>query len=84
MGKNAPNPGWTNGTGSRLREEQPTAFELLVADLKLSEDEYAGSMAVQIWVKRNRNHRYVPEFLLHAFGLEVNVNATPRYEPVAK
>lgn len=84
MGKNAPNPGWTNGTGSRLREEQPTAFELLVAGLKLSEDEYAYSSQVEAWVRKNRNHRYVPEFLLVTFGLEVDVNVTPRYEPVGK
>ena len=45
-------------------------FEKLVARLGLAEQEFQSSSALKIWVHRNLNHRYVPEWLLKAWGME--------------
>jgi len=48
-----------------------TEFERTVSEFKLRPDEYATSTQLRLWVEQNRNSRYVPEYLLRAWKLEV-------------
>lgn len=52
--------------------EQVCAFDKLVEQLGLRPEQYAQSTALRAWVKTNRNRRYVPEWLLLAWGLDVD------------
>jgi len=52
-----------------------SAFEHLVAMLGLSPKEYGNSTVLRDWVRKNKDHRYVPSELLQAWGLGVNSGA---------
>lgn len=67
-----------------------TRFERKVKALGLTESEYVKSEALRAWVTKNRNLRYVPEDLLVAYDLTVDVGpeldynaATARYAHAA-
>jgi hypothetical protein len=49
-----------------------TEFEQEVARLGLSKVEYADSAELRRWCERNFNRCYVPEWLLHEWGMEVD------------
>jgi hypothetical protein len=49
-----------------------SSFEMVVASLGLSRNEYERSTALREWVQKNKNQRYVPPELLTAWGLEVD------------
>ena len=51
----------------------PTQFEKLVKKLHLRPNQWAGSSQLRAWCSVNRNHRYIPEPLLEAWGFEVRV-----------
>jgi hypothetical protein len=50
----------------------PTEFEVEVRKLGLTKQTWAGSAQLRIWRERNRNQRYVPEWLLKAWGIPVD------------
>jgi hypothetical protein len=47
----------------------PSDFERVVARLKLSPDQYAGSPQLRAWMEENWQQKFVPEKLLKAWGL---------------
>ena len=49
-----------------------TEFEMQVRQLRLTAETYVFSPELQIWCERNRNRRYIPEWLLEAWDLPVN------------
>lgn len=51
----------------------PTEFELQVRRLGLTKREYATSVALKMWCQRNRNRVYVPEWLLEAWDMPVEI-----------
>lgn len=67
-----------NRTQSRRLTVTPTGastFEHLVATLGLSPEEYEASPVLRDWVRRNKDHRYVPSVLLQAWGFKVDTEA---------
>ena len=43
-----------------------------VKELGLNPQEYVSSAPLRSWCKRNRNHFYIPEWLLQGWGIEVD------------
>jgi hypothetical protein len=64
-GRPAP-PSQTHGV------ENICAFDKLAEKLQLQPEQYEQSSALRAWVKSNRNRRYVPEWLLLAWNLDVD------------
>ena len=50
----------------------PSSFERIVTALKISPEEYRSSPKLKEWVRRNKDHRYVPTELLEVFGFQVD------------
>ncbi len=50
----------------------PSSFERIVSSLKISPEEYRNSPELKEWVRRNKDHRYVPTDLLKVFGFQVD------------
>jgi hypothetical protein len=70
------NPNWTKPpTFSAVAPTGASAFEHLVATLRLAPEEYANSTVLRDWVRKNKDHRYVPSELLGAWGLRVDSGA---------
>ena len=66
------NPLW----GKQLESAQvigPTEFEKLVKKLHLAPEQWPRSKKLAEWCRVNRNHRYIPESLLDAFGIHMDV-----------
>jgi hypothetical protein len=51
-----------------------TEFEQQVEKLRLSSDEYQDSPQLKKWCLKNAKTRYVPEYLLKLWGINVNEN----------
>ncbi len=49
----------------------PTEFEMLVKRLGPIKPEYVSSAELKRWCEHNRNRVYVPEWLLEAWGIQV-------------
>jgi hypothetical protein len=45
----------------------------MVRRLKLSEKEYRSSIPLRQWAQKHKNSKYVPQDLLEAWGIEVNL-----------
>ena len=56
----------------------PSSFEQLVKALNISPEEYESSLELKEWVRRNKDHKYVPTGLLEAFGFHVNTKPSVR------
>ena len=52
----------------------PTEFEMCVKRLGLSKQDYVSSAKLQSWCKDNRNHFYIPEWLLEEWGMQVELS----------
>jgi hypothetical protein len=52
-----------------------SSFEHVVATLGLSPEEYASSIALRDWARKNKDHKYVPSELLQAWGFNVDTRA---------
>jgi hypothetical protein len=52
----------------------PTAFDVLVAKLKLKESDWHKSERLRKWVSANRNSRYVPEELLGVWNMRLRAD----------
>ena len=63
------NPNW--GKPPEALRARPTEFEMQVERLRLTKSEYVRSNALRWWCERNRNRRYVPEWLLEAWEMQV-------------
>ena len=50
----------------------PTEFEMQVKHLRLTPEKYAFSVELKRWCERNKNRRYIPEWLLDAWDIPVN------------
>ena len=50
-----------------------STFEHIVRQLHLSIEEYAASAELKQWVRKNKDQRYVPPYLLDLWGFEVDV-----------
>jgi hypothetical protein len=50
----------------------PSSFEQVVKALDISPEEYESSLELKVWIRRNKDHKYVPTGLLQAFGFHVN------------
>ena len=48
------------------------SFEQVVKTLNISPEEYRSSPELKEWVRRNKDHKYVPTGLLEVFGFRVN------------
>jgi hypothetical protein len=55
-----------------ITPEGVSAFEHVVRHLHLSPSEYASSRELKEWVRRNKDHKYVPSRLLEAWGFDVD------------
>jgi hypothetical protein len=63
------NPNW--GHPAQPLRALPTEFEKLVKQLGLAKLEYVSSAELKRWCEHNRNRVYVPEWLLEAWGIQV-------------
>lgn len=63
------NPNWGNPTVSSA-SVRPNSFEEIVRKLRLSPDEYLSSVPLKEWVRKNKDHKYVPSDLLKAGNFE--------------
>lgn len=60
--------------------DQVCAFDKMAEKLQLRPEQYEQSSALRAWVKTNRNRRYVPEWLLLAWNLDVDTKYRETYE----
>ena len=56
----------------RITPQGSSAFEHVVRRLGLTPSEYASSAPLKEWVRRNKNHKYVPSYLLDLWSLDVD------------
>lgn len=57
--------------------ESKTSFDEIVRNLGLSSPaEYVSSAALKDWVRVNKDHKYVPQDLLEAWGFAVDEAST--------
>jgi hypothetical protein len=49
-----------------------STFEYLVRRLHLSPSQYVNSQELKEWVRKNKNHKYVPSQLLAAWHFDVD------------
>jgi hypothetical protein len=49
-----------------------TSCENAVKELKLHPDEYVHSTRLREWAQRNKNSKFIPEYLLQAWGFEAD------------
>jgi hypothetical protein len=52
-----------------------SSFEQVVKALHISPEEYENSPELKEWVRRNKEHKYVPPALLEAFGFRVDTES---------
>jgi hypothetical protein len=50
-----------------------TSFEEMVRRLELSEKEYRSSIPLRQWAQKHKDSKYVPQDLLEAWGIVVNL-----------
>ena len=66
------NPNW--GRPMPPARAIATAFEMRVYELRLTVESYVLSTELRTWSERNRNHCYIPEWLLDEWGFRVDAN----------
>ena len=64
------NPNW--GKPAPVGPVLATEFEVQVRHLGLAKETFAGSTQLRKWCELNRNRRYIPEWLLGVWGIEVD------------
>ena len=65
------NPNWASGRLPQI-PRLPTAFEEQVQKLGLTEQRCATSKELKQWCERNKDHCYIPEWLLKAWQMQVD------------
>jgi len=71
MTKRRGNPNWGRTGPTFLPILGPTAFEGVVKALGLAPGDFEDSILLREWVLKNKNHKYVPQDLLQAWGFRV-------------
>jgi hypothetical protein len=66
------NPNW--GKPMQASPDVPTAFEDQVRKLGLNDQTCATSEELRQWCQRNKDHCYIPEWLLKWWGISVGPN----------
>jgi hypothetical protein len=70
MKKKRGNRNWGKPATYSATEVQPSSFEQVVRKLRLSPEQYLGSVQLKDWVCKNKDQKYVPSDLLEAWNLE--------------
>jgi hypothetical protein len=65
------NSKWGKPDTGRHPLPSQTSFEEVVKTMKLSPREYASSTTLKEWVRKNKDHKYVPLDLLRIWDFEV-------------
>jgi len=70
MSNRKPNTFFTNPC--RIGSQPPTesSFDQVVQSLRLTPEQYAESLELRAWVRRNKSTKYVPPDLLATFGFK--------------
>jgi len=66
------NPNWASGRPAPARQATATEFEDRMRKLRLTHDTCAASQELRRWCEENRHRCYVPEWLLKAWGMQVD------------
>ena len=66
------NPNWGKPDLHATLCVQPSSFEDVVRSLRLLLDQYVDSARLKDWVRKNKNHKYVPSDLLEAWDLDAD------------
>jgi hypothetical protein len=69
------NPNWDKPDMNIAVHAAPSSFDEVVRKLHLAPTEYEGSIQLQNWARKNKDHKYVPSHLLEAWGLEVKADS---------
>jgi len=64
---------WASGAPVRTAVVRPCQFEIQVRRLHLSQPSYESSTELRAWCVRNKNHFYIPEWLLKRWGISSEV-----------
>jgi len=67
------NPKWGKPEMLTMATPALTEFERTIRRLNLKPDQYISSEELRDWAVRNSHSRYVPESLLRAWGIKVQV-----------
>ena len=70
MKKKRGNPNWGKLDLHSTLPVQPSSFEEVVRKLRLSPEQYAGSVQLKDWVRKNKDQKYVPLDLLEAWNFD--------------
>jgi hypothetical protein len=73
MAKRRGNPNWGKPERSGALTPTMTEFEQAVRKFNLKPDEYVNSKHLREWAQQNRHFKYIPESLLKAWGLDVQI-----------
>ncbi len=68
------NPDW--GRPAKPVPAFATEFEMQARRLHLAPEDYASSEELRIWCLQNKNHFYIPEWLLEAWDISVDTDLT--------
>lgn len=71
MSKRRGNPNWGKAEPPALPGSTVSSFDALVKALGLSPEQLEGSAALKNWACQNKDHKYVPQELLQAWGFSV-------------
>ncbi len=70
MAKKRGNPNWGK-PGAHSGPLSPTSFEEVVRKLRLSPEDYEGSLTLKEWVRKHKDQKYIPDDLLKLWDFEV-------------
>jgi hypothetical protein len=70
MSKKRGNSNWGKPGANADIPAGPCSFDEIVNTLRLSPAEYEHSVPLKAWVQKNKDQKYVPPDLLHAWHLE--------------
>jgi hypothetical protein len=71
MAKRRGNPNWGKPEPSGIVTPTLPEFEQVVQQFSLKPDQYVRSTRLREWANRHKYSKYIPEFLLEAWGFEV-------------
>jgi hypothetical protein len=71
-----PNANWASGRAALPPPASETEFEARLRKLKLTYGTCVDSPQLRRWCEENRNRCYVPEWLLKAWGIDVDSNVS--------
>jgi hypothetical protein len=66
------NTGFTHGIAPKTRPSSASAFEVEMRQLGLTMQTCLYSRQLREWCRRNKNHVYIPEWLLNQWQMSVD------------